>query len=149
MSAEAAAALIKPGTTVAMSGFTGSGYPKAVPIALARQIEQAHAAGNKFRIRVLTGASTAPELDGVLAKADGIELRLPYQSDPDARKRINEGTLEYIDMHLSHVAQHAWFGFYGGIDTAIIEVSGIREDGLLISPPRWATTRPGSTWPSM
>ena len=132
MSAEAAAALIKPGTTVAMSGFTGSGYPKAVPIALARQIEQAHAAGNKFRIRVLTGASTAPELDGVLAKADGIELRLPYQSDPDARKRINEGTLEYIDMHLSHVAQHAWFGFYGGIDTAIIEVSGIREDGLLI-----------------
>ena len=132
MSAQAAAALIQPGTTVAMSGFTGAGYPKVVPIALARQIEQAHAAGNKFQIRVLTGASTAPELDGVLAKADGIELRLPYQSDPDARKRINEGTLEYIDMHLSHVAQHAWFGFYGGIDTAIIEVSGIREDGLLI-----------------
>jgi succinyl-CoA:acetate CoA-transferase len=35
-SAEQAAALIQPGETVAMSGFTGSGYPKAVPLALAR-----------------------------------------------------------------------------------------------------------------
>ena len=36
MDAEAAAALIAPGTTVGMSGFTGAGYPKAVPQALAR-----------------------------------------------------------------------------------------------------------------
>ena len=36
-----------------------------------------------------------------------------HQTDPDARKRINEGTLDYIDIHLSHVAQHVWFGFYG------------------------------------
>ena len=35
MSAEQAAAFIQPGTTVCMSGFTGSGYPKAVPTALA------------------------------------------------------------------------------------------------------------------
>ena len=39
MSAAAAAALIKPGMTVAMSGFTGAGYPKAVPQALADQME--------------------------------------------------------------------------------------------------------------
>lgn len=130
--ADEAAALIRPNTTVAMSGFTGSGYPKAVPLALARQMEQRAAAGERQRIRVLTGASTAPELDGALARADGIELRLPYQSDPDARQRINEGTLNYIDMHLSHVAPHAWFGFYGDIDTAIIEVAGVREDGSLI-----------------
>ena len=35
VSAEAAAAHIQPGETVAMSGFTGSGYPKEVPLALA------------------------------------------------------------------------------------------------------------------
>ena len=35
MSAEEAAALIAPGDHVGMSGFTGSGYPKAVPAALA------------------------------------------------------------------------------------------------------------------
>ena len=36
----------------------------------------------------------------------GIELRLPYQSDPTVRARINAGQMEYIDIHLSHVAQH-------------------------------------------
>ncbi|MBS0459856.1 MAG: propionyl-CoA--succinate CoA transferase, partial [Proteobacteria bacterium] len=56
-----AAALIQPGETVAMSGFTGSGYPKAVPQALAAHIAQAHARGEAFRIQLLTGASTATE----------------------------------------------------------------------------------------
>ena len=97
--ADHAAALIQPGETVAMSGFTGSGYPKAVPLALAARIEQAHAAGQPFQIKLMTGASTAPELDGALAKADAIALRMPFQSDPDARKRINDGTLDYIDIH--------------------------------------------------
>jgi|SRR5690625_2657947 len=132
MSASEAAALIQPGMTVAMSGFTGAGYPKAVPQALAQRMEQALASDKPFRVKVLTGASTAPELDGVLAKVKGMELRLPYQSDPALRERINAGELNYIDMHLSHVAQHTWFGFFGKIDVAVIEVVGILEDGRLI-----------------
>ena len=132
VSPEQAAALIQHGETVAMSGFTGSGYPKVVPLALAARIEQAHEADTPFQIQVWTGASTAPELDGALAKVDGIAMRLPFQSDPDARKRINDGRMDYIDMHLSHVAQQVWFGMHGEIDTAIIEVSAIRENGLLV-----------------
>lgn len=132
MSAADAAALIKPGMTVAMSGFTGAGYPKAVPQALAACMEQAAGMGEPFRIRVLTGASTAPELDGVLAKVQGMELRLPYQSDPALRERINAGELDYIDIHLSHVAQHTWFGFFGDVDMAVVEVAGVLEDGWLI-----------------
>jgi succinyl-CoA:acetate CoA-transferase len=77
-SAEEAAALIKNGDTVGMSGFTGSGYPKAVPMALASRIEEAHGKGDPFRVKVWTGASTGPELDAALAKANGIEFRLPY-----------------------------------------------------------------------
>lgn len=132
LSAPDAAALIQPGMTVAMSGFTGAGYPKAVPQALAARMEQVHAGGGEFRVRVLTGASTAPELDGVLARAKGMELRLPYQSDPVLREQINAGELEYIDIHLSHVAQHTWFGFFGAIDVAVVEVAGILADGRLI-----------------
>ena len=79
-----------------------------------------------------TGASTAPELDGALAAADGIELRLPYQSDPVSRAKINAGTMEYIDVHLSHVAQMVWEGFLGHLDVALVEVSGITADGELI-----------------
>ncbi|PZU58726.1 MAG: propionyl-CoA--succinate CoA transferase [Brevundimonas sp.] len=132
VSAEDAAALIPPGATVGMSGFTGSGYPKAVPPALATRIEAAHAAGDPFRVRVWTGASTGPELDGALAKADGIEFRLPYNSDPIAREKINTGQMEYLDMHLSQVAPAAWQGFLGPLDTAVVEVSAIHEDGSLV-----------------
>src|SRR5215210_9218740 len=130
--AEAAAALIPPRGTVGMSGFTGSGYPKEVPLALARRITQANAAGAGFRINVWTGASTAPELDGALAAVDGIELRLPYQSDPVSRAKINAGHMEYIDVHLSHVAQMVWEGFLGHLDIALVEVSGITANGDLI-----------------
>jgi succinyl-CoA:acetate CoA-transferase len=132
MPAEAAAELITPGSTVGMSGFTGSGYPKAVPQALARRMERAREAGQPFRLRVWTGASTGPELDGALARADGIEFRLPYNSDPVAREKINRGEMEYFDMHLSQVAPMAWQGFLGPLDTALIEVSGITADGGLI-----------------
>jgi succinyl-CoA:acetate CoA-transferase len=130
--AEAAAALIAPGSTVGMSGFTGAGYPKEVPLALARRITEANAGGARFRINVWTGASTAPELDGALAAADGIELRLPYQSDPVSRQKINDGLMEYIDVHLSHVAQMVWQGFLGHLDVALVEVSGITAEGALI-----------------
>ena len=132
MSAEAAAELIPAGANVGMSGFTGAGYPKTVPQALARRIERLHAAGEAFRIGLWTGASTAPELDGALAKVDGIEMRLPYQSDPTVRKQINAGQMQYTDIHLSNVAQHVWFGFLGHLDVAVVEVAGILPDGRLI-----------------
>ncbi len=132
MSAEDAAALIPNGANVGMSGFTGSGYPKVVPQALAAKMEAAREAGDPFRISVWTGASTGPELDGELAKADGIEFRLPYNSDPIAREKINSGKMEYLDMHLSQVAPVAWQGFLGPLDTALVEVAGITEDGELV-----------------
>lgn len=113
MSAEQAATHIQPGMTVGMSGFTGSGYPKAVPLALASRMEAAQGRGEKFALRVLTGASTAPELDGALAKAGGIDFRLPYQSDPELRAHINHGEIDYMDVHLGQVAQYTWFGFLG------------------------------------
>ena len=132
MSAEEAARFIKHGDNVGMSGFTGSGQPKVVPYALAAQIEAAQARGEPFRIGVWTGASTAPELDGALAKANGIEMRLPYQSDPICRQKINEGTMQYADIHLSHVAQYVWFGFYGKLNVAVVEVTAVLEDGSLV-----------------
>ena len=132
MSAQAAAALIPAGANVGMSGFTGAGYPKAVPAALAQRMQASHAAGVPFQIGLWTGASTAPELDGVLAQAHGISMRLPYQSDPTVRKQINAGDVQYTDLHLSHVAQLASFGFLGPLHVAVVEVAGILPDGRLI-----------------
>src|ERR1700752_4655317 len=132
MSAETAAALIQSGDQIGMSGFTGSGYPKSVPIQLAHRIAEAHFRGEKFQVSVFTGASTGPELDGALAMAGGINLRLPYQSDPETRKRINAGEMDYMDIHLSHGAQFVDYGFLGKMDVALIEVTAVLEDGRLI-----------------
>ena len=132
MSAEAAAELIPAGANVGMSGFTGAGYPKLIPGALARRMERLHGAGDAFQIGLWTGASTAPELDGVLAKAQGVSMRLPYQSDPHVRQQINAGHMQYTDIHLSHVAQLAWFGFLGPLKVAVVEVAGVLPDGRLI-----------------
>ena len=132
MTAEQAAALIPNNANVGMSGFTGSGYPKAIPQALAARIEALHAQGEDFKINLWTGASTAPETDGALAKVNGVNMRFPFQSDPIARQRINEGDMQYADMHLSQVAQFVWFGFYGKLNIAMVEVAGILPDGSLI-----------------
>ena len=53
--AEEAAANIKPGMNVGTSGFTPSGYPKAVPLALAKRMEE-----EPFKINLWTGASSRP-----------------------------------------------------------------------------------------
>ena len=132
MSADEAAALIRNGDNIGMSGFTGSGYPKEFPPALARRMDKDREAGSPLRVGVFTGASTGPELDGALAAANGMQVRLPYQSDPAVRKRINDGDMEYIDIHLSHVAQYMEYGFLGKLDMAVIEVAAVYEDGRAI-----------------
>ncbi|WP_373800543.1 acetyl-CoA hydrolase/transferase family protein [Delftia acidovorans] len=132
MTAEQAAALIPHGVNVGMSGFTGAGYPKALPQAIAQHAKSEHAAGRPYKINVWTGASTAAEMDGALAEAGALSQRLPFNTDPTCRARINAGEIDFIDMHLSHVAQHAWFGFLGPMSVAVVEVLGVTEDGRLI-----------------
>jgi succinyl-CoA:acetate CoA-transferase len=131
VSAEEAAAFISPGDRVGMSGFTGSGHPKAVPAALVRRAVAAAGRGDRFAVGVWT-ASSAPELSGALAAVDGIDLRMPYQGDPVTRAKINDGLLGYVDVHLSHVAQMVAGGFFGHVDVALIEVAGVTADGALI-----------------
>ncbi|MHA7861381.1 acetyl-CoA hydrolase/transferase family protein [Tessaracoccus sp. Y36] len=132
MSAHDAAALVENGWNMGFSGFTGSGYPKAFPEALAAIIDAAHNRGEEFKIGVWTGASTAPELDGALARTGGISYRAPYQSDPDMRNTINSGVSYYQDIHLSHMGPQVSQGFLGKLNAAVIEVTAITENGDLI-----------------
>ena len=70
MSADDAAALVKPGSHVGMSGFTGSGYPKAVPLALARRIE-AGEAWDAPKFASPTGQAPGPGLEQKSCDAQG------------------------------------------------------------------------------
>lgn len=128
MTPEEAANMIKDKMVVATSGFTPAGYPKAVPIALAKRAET----GESIGITLVTGASVGKELDGELAKAKIIKRRYPYQTNKEVRDQINEGLIEYEDMHLSHVPAWIKYGYFGNIDLAIIEAIAIDEDGNII-----------------
>ena len=127
VSAEEAAAFFKPDMNVAMSGFTASCYPKAVPVALAERMRK-----EPFTINLWTGASTGPELDHALGEVKGIKNRIPYQTDSIIRKQINDGTINYQDIHLSLSAQNARYGFYGDIDVCVVEAVAITEEGNII-----------------
>ena len=132
VSAEEAAKFVNHGDRVGISGFTGAGYPKALPTAIAEKAKAAHAAGEEFKIDVFSGASTAPDCDGVLAEADALRFRSPYNSDPTLRNKANAGEILYQDIHLSHSGQQVEEGFYGDFQVAIIEVVRILEDGNII-----------------
>ncbi|MBX3432928.1 MAG: succinate CoA transferase [Pirellulales bacterium] len=126
---EEAARIIRHGDLVAFSGFTPAGAAKVVPRALAEFARAEHAAGRDFKIRILTGASTGPSIDDVLAEAEAISWRAPYQSSGPLRKLINAGKVEFVDMHLSHMPQMVLFGFLGQIDVAVVEASEVTRDG--------------------
>ena len=128
LAAEEAAEFIQNGSLVAFSGFTAAGAAKAVPRALAERAQQLHALGRPFQVRVLTGASTGSSIDDVLAEADAVSWRAPYQSSLSLRKQINDGRVEFVDMHLSHVPQSVLFGFLGKIDVAVIEAAEVTND---------------------
>ena len=136
MSAEAAAALIPNGAVIGTSGFTGAGYAKAVPIALAKRAVEERLKGKPFKLSVLTGASTGPELDQVMGLTECMSFRFPYNGDAVLREKINSGVTEYQDMHLSHAGSLVRYGYYGRpdnkIDFAIIEVTKIKEDGSIV-----------------
>ncbi|MDH6354352.1 succinate CoA transferase [Dysgonomonas sp. PH5-45] len=130
--AQEAALLINDNDNVGFSGFTSAGCPKAVPLALAERAQAEHAKGNPFRIGVFTGASTGDNIDGALVRANAIKFRTPYQTNNDMRNAINEGSVNYFDLHLSSLAQDLRYGFYGDIDVAIIEASDVTETGEIV-----------------
>ena len=127
MSAEAATDFIHNGDNLGVSGFTPSGYPKAVPLALSERYK-----GTDFKVNVWTGASVGPEIDQAMVEAGIMDRRLPYQANGTLRKAINEGKVKYADIHLSHMAQMVRYGFMAnrkGVDVAIVEVCKINDLG--------------------
>ena len=80
MSAAEAAALIQSGDRAGMSGFTGSGYPKAFPIELAHRIREAHFRGQKFQVCVIA-------MNGMIE----VDIYGNVTSTHDMRSRIQNG----------------------------------------------------------
>lgn len=132
ITAEEAASYIKNGDNVAFSGFTASGTPKVVSVALAERAKKLHEEGKPFKINIFTGASTNDHVDGELSRANAIGIRTPYQSHGDTRKSLNSNGMHYFDVHLSHLSQDLRYGFYGDIDVAVIEATEMSPSGEVV-----------------
>ena len=94
--ADEAAGLIDDGMCVAVSGFTPSGCPKAVPLALAAQVR----AGRQVKLTLLSGASTGEEIDSAWASLGIIARRMPYMTSKPLRAAVNgvaEQEIAYAD----------------------------------------------------
>ena len=136
MSAEQAAEMIEDGMVLGVSGFTASGYPKAVPHALAERGKR----GEKLKVDVYSGASLGPEIDTELTEAGILRKRLPYMTNKSFRNAVNTGKCDYIDMHLSQSTQYVNYGVVPKVDIAIVEALAINEDGTIVP-----TTSVGNT----
>ncbi len=127
MTADQAAALIKDGMNVGMSGFTLAGEPKEVPVALARR-----AADDPLSINLLTSASLGSDIDKQLTDAGVLAWRMPFQVDDTLRDATNAGQVMFMDEHLSENAERLRHGHLGHIDIAIIEACAITENGGIV-----------------
>ena len=127
VSPEVAAGHIRDGMTVGMSGFTRAGEAKAVPLALA-----ARARAEPLKITLITGASLGNDLDKTLVEAGVLARRIPFQSDPALRRAINDGSVMFVDQHLSETVEMLRTGQLGPVDVAVIEAVAITEDGGIV-----------------
>lgn len=122
-----AAALIKDGMIIGMSGFTRAGDAKAVPIAMAERAKT-----DPFKITLITGASLGHDIDRMLTEAHVLSRRIPFQSDATLRAAINRGEVMFVDQHLSETVEHLRSNQLGPIDYAVIEAAAITEDGGIV-----------------
>lgn len=129
VTAEEAAGWIENGMTIGLSGFTRAGDSKLVPVTLAERVKRDN---QPFKVNVYTGASLGSEVDTVMAEADMVLKRLPFQTDATMRKKINDGSILFVDQHLSHTAELIRAGVMGPIDYAIVEAVAVTEDGMII-----------------
>ncbi|KAF2094357.1 putative acetyl-CoA hydrolase Ach1 [Rhizodiscina lignyota] len=125
------------GSYIGWSGFTGVGYPKKVPTALADHVERNNLQG-KLKYNLFVGASSGAETENRWARLNMIERRSPHQVGKDIAKQINAGNIKFFDKHLSMFPVDLMYGYYtmhkpnNRLDVAIVEASAITEDGGII-----------------
>lgn len=138
--AEELVPFFKDGMYLGWSGFTGVGYPKVLPVALADHVEKNNLQG-KMKFNLFVGASTGVETEDRWAKLDMIDRRTPHQVGKNIQKGINSGRIRFQDKHLSMFPQDLVYGYYtkdkttgapGKLDVAMVEATAITEDGHLI-----------------
>ncbi|RMJ26530.1 acetyl-CoA hydrolase [Aspergillus sp. HF37] len=125
------------GSYIGWSGFTGVGYPKKIPTALADHVEKNNLQG-QLKYSLFVGASSGAETENRWARLNMIERRSPHQVGKEIAKGLNTGDIKFFDKHLSMFPSDLVYGWYtlnkpnNKLDVAVIEASAITEDGGII-----------------
>jgi acetyl-CoA hydrolase len=96
--------LFRDGQWLGWSGFTGVGYPKMIPTALADHVEKNNLQG-KMRFNLFVGASSGAETEDRWARLNMIDRRSPHQVGKNIQDGINSGRIRFADKHLSMFPQ--------------------------------------------
>lgn len=122
MSPEKAASYIKSGMTVGLSGFS-TGAPKVIPIEIVKP-------GKVKNLTVIQGAGVG--LLKELAESGSVSRYAAFQWSREMHNSINSGNISFTDIHLGQLSSKLRNGVFGKMDYAIIECSGINEDGGIV-----------------
>ena len=125
--AEEAAASIRDGMTVAMSGYAMAGYPKAVVESLVQRKQS----GEDLSLNLITGANV-PWLDETLGVEKIITRRAPMVASRTLAAQANDGSLSYVEQQMSKMPRLLRNSSFGDIDVAVVEALGFDEAGNLI-----------------
>jgi acyl-CoA hydrolase len=118
---------------IAISGMTGTGYPKVVPRAISEYVERA---GERFDVVVYGAGTVGVDLEEHLSRI-GVRRRFPIGASAEVtRKLVNSREFEAYDMWLTEYSR--WLRDdvltrrFSGIDIAIVEATGVTEEGLVL-----------------
>jgi acyl-CoA hydrolase len=119
--------------SIAFAGMANTSYPKVIPRALARYVEES---GERFDLIVFSAGTCGIDHEESLAKI-GIRRRYPFGAAAEiTRKLVNMRSYEVADMWLYEYASWLRRGVFsrrfGKIDVAVIEITGFHnEDAVL------------------
>jgi len=119
--------------SIAFAGMAGTSYPKVIPRALA---EYADKLGEKFDLIVYSAGTCGVDHEESLARI-GIRRRYPFGASAEVTRRlVNMRSYHVTDMWLYKYSSWLRRGVFlrklGGIDVAVIEVTGFHGDGAVL-----------------
>lgn len=117
------ARVVSDGDTIAVSGFGGVGYPKAVPERLT----------DRESLTVISAGGVGPEIDEALVESGAMARRVHFQTRRTIREAINCGDVSFFDRHVSQFGDDIRFGPGPDVDVAIVEAVAIGEDWVIPS----------------
>ena len=126
-SAEEASIFIKSGMTVAMGGYTSSGYPKAI----AEELVKRKASGEDLKITLLGGSAIGP-IEDLLGSANIISRQIPMIESKTMSQLVNQGKVHYVEQQMNKMPCLLRGGAFGKVDVAIIEAIACTKEGYII-----------------